>query len=170
MSVRFVIFAITVLLLFSMIGFFYFGSAINKSVITSAMVKYISNLTDVTINERSYTFSGDTSPFPNSRSAPETTKKESNETVKDWMKQMEDKYRMINERIRMVCQRYRKKNGNESNVDHKYIEQNILKNMMLDVNHKLAYCRHGKVRICYEGRPSVMPALLRPCPSPRDRH
>ena len=146
MSVRYVVFAITVLLLFSMIGFFYFGSALNKSVITSAMVKYVSNLTQVTISEKLYTFAGDAPPFPNSSSVPETTKKEFNETVNDWMKQMEQKYRRINERIYKVCQKYRDKSTNESNVDHKYIEQNILKNMMLDVNHKLAYCRHGKVR------------------------
>lgn len=62
-----------------------------------------------------------------------------------WIEKMEEKYRKSNERIRQVCQKYREKDITEFNIHNEYIERNIMLNMMVDVKHRLAYCRHGKV-------------------------
>jgi hypothetical protein len=68
-------------------------------------------------------------------------------STKDWMKKMEEKYEKRNERIRKVCEEYRTNIPSQFGSNDTYIQRNIVKNMMVDVKHRLAYCRHGKV-IC----------------------
>ena len=73
-------------------------------------------------------------------------------STEDWLKKMEDKYRKINNRIHTVCKRYGA--TNESNLEnhHQPDYHQILYtssktgylNMMVDTQHRLAYCRHGK--------------------------
>ena len=70
-------------------------------------------------------------------------------SIKDWMKKMEEKYEKINERIHKVCEEYRTKNPSEFGSNDTYIQRNIIKNMMVDVKHRLAYCRNGKVKYLF---------------------
>lgn len=146
MGARFAIFFITIFLLSSLIGFFYFGSTLNKIAITSDMVQYLSNVTQSAISEKLHTFAKNVPVFSIGSGTHNSTTTEFNETINDWMEQMEQKYRKINDRIRKVCHKYREKGTKERNVNVSYIERNILKNIMLDAENKLAYCRHGKVK------------------------
>ena len=70
-------------------------------------------------------------------------------STKDWMKKMEEKYEKMNERIHKVCEEYRTKNPSVFGSNDTYIKRNIVKNMMVDVKHHLAYCRHGKVKYLF---------------------
>ena len=66
--------------------------------------------------------------------------------ISDWMQQMEEKYSKENERIKKVCNKYRKKHPTKFGLQRQsVIRRNIIKNVMLDTKHRLAYCRHGKV-------------------------
>ena len=72
----------------------------------------------------------------------------SNIVLNNWLKQMEQKYRGENQRIYDVCQKYKKESVTKIKDSHDNMEQNILTNWMVDVEHGLAYCRHGKVIFC----------------------
>ena len=62
------------------------------------------------------------------------------------MKEMEDKYSKINERIRKVCEELRSYNPSDiENRNPESLSTDLYKNMVLDMNHGLSYCRHGKV-------------------------
>ena len=66
--------------------------------------------------------------------------------ISDWIQQMEEKYSKENERIKNVCNEYRKKYPTKFGLRRQsVIRRNVIKNMMLDTKHRLAYCRHGKV-------------------------
>ena len=63
-----------------------------------------------------------------------------------WMKEMEDKYSKINIRIRKVCKELRSYNPSDfENRNPESLSTDLYKNMVLDMNHGLSYCRHGKV-------------------------
>ena len=70
--------------------------------------------------------------------------------ISDWIQQMEEKYSKENERIKKVCNEYRKNYQTRLGLQRQsVIRRNIIKNMMLDTKHRLAYCRHGKVRYIF---------------------
>ena len=67
----------------------------------------------------------------------------------DWIKKMEEKYRKDNERIRKICDEHRAKLSFEFNNNDKINEENAIKNMVVDVKHRLAYCRNAKVKCLF---------------------
>ena len=58
--------------------------------------------------------------------------------VNSWLRSMEATFEARRDRVREICRKY----GDPL----KRKERNFAKNLMISVNHKLAYCRHGKVR------------------------
>ena len=67
----------------------------------------------------------------------------------DWIKEMEEKYHKDNERIRKICNDHRATLSFEFNNNDKINEENAMRNMVVDVKHKLAYCRNAKVNCLF---------------------
>ena len=69
----------------------------------------------------------------------------------DWMKEMEEKYKKINRKINEVCQMYTTQNNLTYNaktitINQKKISQQKYKQTwMLDINHRMAFCKNSKV-------------------------
>ena len=56
-----------------------------------------------------------------------------------WLSEMESGYFLRQQNIKRICQIYGEK------LERK--ETSFAKNFMIDTNHRLAYCRHGKVTL-----------------------
>ena len=62
------------------------------------------------------------------------------------MKEREDKYLEMNERIRKVCKELQLYNPSDMKTRNPVnLKSNVYKHMIVDMNHGLSYCRHGKV-------------------------
>ena len=143
MSVKWTTFVLLCLVLFSLITYFYIGNSLNNIfdigvvVVNYLPLSFTNNVTVYMIIENISIASNASLPYEELGFNATTTD--------DWVEQMEEKYSTYNERILKVCQQYRAKYPTEFNNHTQYIERNIMKNMMVDVKHQLAYCRNGKV-------------------------
>ena len=143
MIVKWTTFVLLCLVAFALITYFYIGNALNNIfsigvvVVNYLPLKFTTNVSVYTIIANISTASKSSTPYE--------MLSFNGTATNDWVEQMEEKYWKSNERIRKVCQKYREKYPSEFHVDNKYMERNIMKNMMVDVKHQLAYCRHGKV-------------------------
>ena len=69
----------------------------------------------------------------------------------DWMTAMEEKYKKINKNIYDVCQRHKTQNNLTYNAETNYNQsgklskQTYRKTWMLDIDHKIAFCKNSKV-------------------------
>ena len=59
---------------------------------------------------------------------------------------MDEKYRKTKERIRKICKEYKATTPSKFTSDDKGIELNVVKSLMVDVKHRLAYCLNEKVK------------------------
>ena len=143
MSFKLIVIVLLSLLVFSLISYLYIGNALAN--ILGIDIVIVSYLPDGYRIHAKVEDASKSIPIHTISKATDDPVRVHNNSIKEWISKMEEKYRKTNERIRNVCNRYRETNHDEFETHANYIQSNIVKNMMVDIKHGLAYCRHGKV-------------------------
>ena len=161
MNIKLIIFVLICVGVFCLICYIYIGNELRFSTLTfnsqhliinSIVANYVPQSTHQfqvgSVIDMKHDISSVPSNISNKHQSMSSTTSVPSST-KDWMRKMEEKYEQINERIHNVCEEYRTKHHSKFGSNDTFIERNIVKNMMVDIKHSLAYCRHGKVKYLF---------------------